>query len=569
MRIANLRNNPTLPLSTLRPRLLWADNRIGANDLPANAAIRFPIMPEGGNDFQPFLEPPHIETKSIGGSSSGQWDVADTMFYKDSRGSDITARANEIASSLQGLLHPINNPFGATYAGIVPITIYERLTSIQWVSDGESGTVTRFLYQPQEIDWPQLPVHFPGLEGDAKCIIFDLTAGLTAGHGNTATASVVLSSHPSEYPAATAVTVYNTGQMVGLSGARGVAIQFSNQWWVVDLNQPTVLAYFTFTNSTHAAASGGAFGSVAAQQTITFSGFTSLTPYPLNGIVVQPIANPYNLVALSGDAGLCTRNLSTGEYQLIAVHPPKARRFYFKLTADWPSGLQQTATYATAQYPDPINQGGDLNYGTGTITLYDRWNVAHNAKNNNVGLCQLNYATGNFDIIHIEHEMTRGRGDVYATESGTPSTIQVENVVSFDGSIPADDPLELSNELNIESVTEGQKVEIRWNPITGAYYAIPATGGGRVIPVVLEQVGGSQGDNEDPASWTYDVKDFYDTGLVLLEAVNPTSSPHKWKRPSVGQMTEATFGYAHYDAEGELVIGWINEVAEQEACEEA
>jgi len=90
-------------------------------------------------------------------------------------------------------------------------------------------------------------------------------------------------------------------------------------------------------------------------------------------------------------------------------------------------------------------------------------------------------------------------------------------------------------------------------------------GAGTVFPVNLTQVGGSQGTTTAPASWTYDVVDAA-SGATLATAVNPTASPHKWKRPSAGWMIAATFGYAHYNADAQLVLGWINEVAEQEAC---
>jgi len=51
--------------------------------------------------------------------------------------------------------------------------------------------------------------------------------------------------------------------------------------------------------------------------------------------------------------------------------------------------------------------------------------------------------------------------------------------------------------------------------------------------------------------------------------VDPTADPHKWKRPSVGWMNPATFGYAHYNGDGDLVLGWINEMVDQEPCEES
>ena len=90
-----------------------------------------------------------------------------------------------------------------------------------------------------------------------------------------------------------------------------------------------------------------------------------------------------------------------------------------------------------------------------------------------------------------------------------------------------------------------------------------------VFPVELTQVGGEQGNEENPASWTYDVLDVV-TGETLASGVDPVASPHKWQRPSVGQMIAATFGYAHYQpndaGEMELVLGWINEMVDQEAC---
>ena len=93
-----------------------------------------------------------------------------------------------------------------------------------------------------------------------------------------------------------------------------------------------------------------------------------------------------------------------------------------------------------------------------------------------------------------------------------------------------------------------------------------------VFPVNLTQYGGEQGDEENPASWTYDVLDVV-TGETLESGVDPVAAPHKWQRPSIGQMIAATFGYAHYQDDGagglELVLGWINEMVDQEACETA
>lgn len=89
-----------------------------------------------------------------------------------------------------------------------------------------------------------------------------------------------------------------------------------------------------------------------------------------------------------------------------------------------------------------------------------------------------------------------------------------------------------------------------------------------MFPVALEQTGGAHGDENASASWTYTVKDIF-TGDTLKPDVNPGEAPHKFKRPAVGWMTAATFGYAHFDGDGALVVGWVNEVPEQEVCDTA
>jgi len=110
---------------------------------------------------------------------------------------------------------------------------------------------------------------------------------------------------------------------------------------------------------------------------------------------------------------------------------------------------------------------------------------------------------------------------------------------------------------------------------TGLKWAIVRFGNRQrmgVFPVDLTQVGGAQGDEANPAMWTYDVLDIA-TGETLESAVDPVAAPHKWQRPAIGQMIAATFGYAHYvpnDSYGyDLVLGWINEMVDQEACETA
>ena len=112
--------------------------------------------------------------------------------------------------------------------------------------------------------------------------------------------------------------------------------------------------------------------------------------------------------------------------------------------------------------------------------------------------------------------------------------------------------------------------EILWREgSTGEQWAIVRLGPRQpavTFAVELEQVGGTQGDDTTAASWTYDVYDAASWEL-LASAVDPTALRHGWQRPSVGQMIAATNGTAHWDIDDELVLDWINEMVDAEACE--
>ncbi len=116
----------------------------------------------------------------------------------------------------------------------------------------------------------------------------------------------------------------------------------------------------------------------------------------------------------------------------------------------------------------------------------------------------------------------------------------------------------------------GGHTEVLWSDdSTNDRWSIIRIGSGRstLFPVKLEQTGGEQGDHEEAASWEYKVTDAM-TDEKLEEDVDPTADPHQWKRPEVGAMSKATFGYAHYDNDDKLVLGWINEVPEVAICGE-
>jgi len=450
---------------------LLFDEKAGGGEyaIPEKASCIFHTMPSGDvSTLAPFQSAPHIVESTIGGPQ-GKYPIVDTMWYYTGR--SMTARANEIGTSLAGLLDPRQNTFGATYAGVIEQVPGSRVTSVRWVSDGTHGMQTMLFYEPEPIDWPKLPMYYEAAKG-SRAVVFELNEQLDRGVGQTAEAEVVESSDTSLTAVGATITLINTGGMQGLTGAQGVAVLFNEQWWVFVLDQQALLATFTFTDSTHT--TSGTF-SISDQATFTISDLTSLTPYPFNDLPPTAIiTNPLNLIALSGDIGLVAYNVETDEYVLIDVYPAKTRRFYFRIITGWPPGLDQTSTNAELICPDSTHHGGDTNWAT--ITLRDRFNVAPNASDGDIGICQLNYKTGQFDIMEVSHRCRIGRGFLYEGFSDTPDFFDVKDVIGFDGRSPLElptDQLRVFNELNIQAMATGDPVEIRWNTIEGHYYAMP------------------------------------------------------------------------------------------------
>ncbi|MCL2623413.1 MAG: hypothetical protein FWD31_07075 [Planctomycetaceae bacterium] len=121
-----------------------------------------------------------------------------------------------------------------------------------------------------------------------------------------------------------------------------------------------------------------------------------------------------------------------------------------------------------------------------------------------------------------------------------------------------------------DHLVSGGGTEVLWSDESATYRwsLIRIGGGGRsaLFPVRLSRTGGEQGDDTQVASWTYQVTDAL-TDEVLGDDINPTALPHQWKRPGIGALREATFGYAHRDKDDKLVLGWINETLYLERCD--
>ena len=85
-----------------------------------------------------------------------------------------------------------------------------------------------------------------------------------------------------------------------------------------------------------------------------------------------------------------------------------------------------------------------------------------------------------------------------------------------------------------------------------------------MIPVVFSSSAGATGNAAQKCAYTYTLTNAL-TDVELGTTINPTTSPHKHQRPTVGYCMPATFGLAYYDA-GTLTIAYCNEIPDAEAC---
>lgn len=105
----------------------------------------------------------------------------------------------------------------------------------------------------------------------------------------------------------------------------------------------------------------------------------------------------------------------------------------------------------------------------------------------------------------------------------------------------------------------------------GDQWALVALGSGSqsdLFPVALIRVAGTAGSASGSATYVYDV---YELPLTedsepIATNVNLLLGIHPFVRPSVGLMTQGSYGIAYYDHNGTLLLVWVNEIPVQQVC---
>ena len=101
------------------------------------------------------------------------------------------------------------------------------------------------------------------------------------------------------------------------------------------------------------------------------------------------------------------------------------------------------------------------------------------------------------------------------------------------------------------------------------FLALPASAepAGTIFAVELTKDGGAAGTALAATSWTYTISRFEGSGETYGTEEDIVSAPHHYKRPSLGQMTEATFGLGQLNEAGDFVLLSCNEVMIFDTCD--
>lgn len=313
-------------------------------------------------------------------------------------------------------------------------------------------------------------------------ILFQLTAELSASNGTTLStpvAATILQSFDGANIGAS-VTVSNATAAKGLIGAIGQAVKVSGDWVAIEIDTPSQFIFATAGTHSHSWAGSAGSPSTSmpsAVTTLTISSPTLLSEWPTHnqaGIDQSlPIKNPYGFFWRSGDKLILMHSkASGGQYEVVeVVNSPITVKF--RLTANCPIGSVNPT--CTANIILPMDRNGVL--PSGSISIYDKYCLAHNAKGNatdgyDMGLATFNIADGIWECIECEHVATDLLGEiVYGGFSGTPSSFTVNNLVGLNGRGPISQ-INCVNKFGWASGASGGDVLVMWNNVAGEYFAV-------------------------------------------------------------------------------------------------
>ncbi len=304
-----------------------------------------------------------------------------------------------------------------------------------------------------------------------RWIQFTLTAALTS--PGTATATVDYDNED-EGNVGETVTVTGILSYAGAIGDKGVALKRDDAWLVIELKQggsstpkPVFLVQGVLTVRPTGSAPLVSYGAHADEATayvdsaslipLSLEPFTEFTPF-------SSCANPHGLNGLSGDPCIIAWDSVNERYYLMAVLQQKAMVF-FELAADRGNGLAPTTNVSIT-----ADVRAWRGHGTGPTTVYDRFNVAINAKVGHEGIAEWNADVGQWVIVACQHCATDIKGKTGSPGTGGEGTYLTPEI-GFDGPLDGDPPDDIETEpFEWDHPGSDKDVWVKLDPVTGLWH---------------------------------------------------------------------------------------------------
>ncbi len=304
--------------------------------------------------------------------------------------------------------------------------------------------------------------------GGVETIIFTLTSDLAPGFGETATATVL----------GVPVVVVNTGGFFGPNGTTGMAILVGGAYYVVHINQKVTRFYGTL-----AAGITDRFGADPRETNAAITGtLVALTNYP-DGFnpfsSPTTVPNPNKLWGEAGDGCLIAYNADTGTYYLEEVFPQRQNLLWAKLLEDTPYGTLPATVSCS-----PLTPASDGAMPSDPFNVIDRFNVMHNAKEDDVALVIWDAGEQEYVAIDCTHVCTAFIGEVTDDWDDARSTFDVDFLHALNGrDAPA--TVTVFNRWNWRIARSGDTIEVHWDHNSNQWYPLQIEPYENILPVRL------------------------------------------------------------------------------------
>lgn len=309
-------------------------------------------------------------------------------------------------------------------------------------------------------------IRLPGGSGTPSIIVeFELDADMPFTAPGSAAATVLASSDPDTLAVSSTISVTSSGAIRAKDGCRGIAVQAGEQFWVVEIQQPSLFILGTLGASPGASESDPSYGAKWNKTTAKIAGGYSLTPFPFDWLPSSVLSadhpNPFKLNGLVGDDALWQYDATNDQYKLVEIFPKRGKIVGFRFQAAYPS-----TGFSNALANGTWSSGGDT-IANGT-TVHDPYMLGARVLSTHDGVAVFNELLDRYEAVAIRHHATRITGEVGTDFLSTDDTCTLISCSGLDGTLASNTVTGIKNIHKWEGKTGG-KGKAEWNQSAGQW----------------------------------------------------------------------------------------------------